>query len=252
MRVQLLITCLCDLFYPEVGESTVRLLRRLGVEVEFPPDQTCCGQPAFNSGYGDEARAVAQHLIEAFSAGERDAVPVVTPSGSCAAMIRHHYPRLFAGDAYWAARAAAFCERVYELSEFIVHRLGRRALEGRFAATVAWHCSCHMSRELGLREEPLQLLAGLDGLELVELPNVEECCGFGGTFSVKMSAISTAMADAKLDAVRATGAEVLAGADLGCLMHLGGRLRRRGLEVRVMHLAEILERATRAAGGEQR
>ncbi|PZN01437.1 MAG: Fe-S oxidoreductase [Bacillota bacterium] len=246
MRVALFITCLCDLFFPEVGESTLRLLRRLGVEVTFPAGQTCCGQPAYNTGYTAEARDVARNLIEVF---EREApgLPVVTPSGSCAAMIRHHYARLFAGDSEWAARAAAFAERVYELSEFIVHVLGRTDLGARYPAVATFHRSCHMARGLGLVEEPLALLRAVEGLELVDLPHPGECCGFGGTFAVKMAELSTAMVDAKVQAIEETGAQLLVGCDVGCLMHIGGRLRRLGRPVRVLHLAQLLDEATRPA-----
>ena len=246
MRAALFVTCLCDLFFPEVGESTVRLLRRLGVEVTFPAGQTCCGQPAYNTGYTAEARDVARALIEAFDR-EAPGLPVVAPSGSCAAMVRHHYPRLFAGDPEWSARAAAFAERVYELSEFIVHVLGRTDLGARYRGVATFHRSCHMARGLGLVEEPLALLRAVEGLDVVDLPHAGECCGFGGTFAVKMAGLSTAMVDAKVRAVEETGAELLVGCDLGCLMHIAGRLRRLGSPVRVLHLAQLLDEATRPA-----
>lgn len=247
VRVQLMITCLCDLFFPEIGESTVRVLRRLGVEVEFPQSQTCCGQPAYSTGYLDDARAVARHQIEAFEqhdGGEN--LPVVTPSGSCAAMVRCHYPRLFAGDPAWSRRAKDFAGRVYELSEFIVNVLGIHRIEGQFRASAVYHRSCHMSRGLGVVEEPLQLLRGLKGLELVDLPHAGDCCGFGGTFAVKMPAISAAMADAKLAAIQESDPQILVGADAGCLIHLAGRLRRQGLDVESLHIAQVLDRATAA------
>jgi len=251
VKVDLFVTCLCDLFYPEVGESVVRVLRRLGCDVRFPADQTCCGQPAFNSGYEREARAVARRLIEAFAGGEDEEVPVVAPSGSCAAMVRQYYPRLFAGEPGWEERARRFAGRVYELSEFIVRRLGCVDLGAgagaRLAATAVYHQSCHMSRGLGVVDEPLTLLRSIRGFEVVDLPHAEDCCGFGGTFAVKMPQISTAMADRKLDAVEETGAGILVGSDLGCLMHLGGRLRRRGRPVEVLHTAQVFDRAL---GGE--
>lgn len=240
-----MITCLCDLFYPEVGESTVRLLNRLGVEVDFPARQTCCGQPAYNSGYNADALAVARHQIEAFSGLGTETTPVVTPSGSCAAMIRHHYPRLFAGDEVWLRRARAFAGRVYELSEFIVKVLGRQRLDGRFPAVAVYHRSCHMSRGLGVIEEPVQLLQGLADFTLLDWSHSEDCCGFGGTFAVKMSPISTAMADEKLRWLQESKAQILVGADTGCLMHLGGRLRRQGIGIEVMHIAQVLDQATR-------
>jgi len=252
VKVDLFVTCLCDLFYPDVGEAVVRVLRRLGCRVGFPPDQTCCGQPAFNSGFTEQARAVARRLIEAFSAGEEEGTPIVAPSGSCAAMVRQHFPRLFAGDPRWEERALRFAGRVTELSEFIVGRLGVDDLGGRFGAgleaVAAYHRSCHMSRGLGVVEEPLRLLRSIRGLEVVDLPDAEDCCGFGGTFAVKMPAISTAMADRKLDAVAASGAALLVGSDLGCLMHLGGRLRRLGRPVQVMHTAQVFDRALGGGG----
>ncbi|HEX6989531.1 MAG TPA: (Fe-S)-binding protein [Bacillota bacterium] len=252
MKVDLFVTCLCDLFYPEVGEAVVRVLRRLGCEVRFPPEQTCCGQPAFNSGYEEEARAVARRLIEAFSAGEDAGVPVVAPSGSCAAMVRHHYPRLFAGDARWEERARRFAGRVFELSEFIVRRLGCGDLGAeagaRLEGSAVYHRSCHMSRGLGVVDEPLRLLRSIQGLEVADMPNAEDCCGFGGTFAVKMPDISVAMADRKVDAVEQAGAAMLVGSDLGCLMQIGGRLRRRGRPVEVLHTAQVFDRAM-AGGG---
>lgn len=243
MKVSLFITCLADTFYPNVGVSAVRLLRRLGVEVDFPAGQICCGQPAFNSGYQEEARAAAAQLIRAFRESER----VVAPSGSCAAMIRHHYPPLFRGHPLEdeANRFAAKCE---ELSQFIVDTLGIDDLGARFPGVATYHASCHMSRGLGVRDAPKRLLRNVQGLDLVDLPFEEECCGFGGTFAVKMAGLSTAMADEKLDHVAQTGARILVGSDMACLMHLGGRLERRGMAVRVLHLAELLEEATRPEG----
>jgi len=251
MKVSLFVTCLVDTFYPQVGVSAVRLLRRLGVEVDFPAGQTCCGQPAYNSGYADEARRAAAQLIRAFEQSEW----VVSPSGSCVAMIRHYYPELFRGHPL-EAEAQRFAARTYELSQFIVDVLGIEDLGGRFEGTATYHTSCHMTRGLGVREAPFRLLKNVRGLELVELPAADECCGFGGTFAVKMAGLSTAMADAKLDHVAQTGARYLVGADMACLMHLGGRLEKRGMPVKVMHLAELLEAATRhgaqAAGTDPR
>lgn len=228
------------MLYPQVGVSAVRLLRRLGVEVDFPQDQTCCGQPAFNSGYHDDARAGAIRLIRAF----RESDWVVGPSGSCVSMIRHYYPVLFEGHPM-RAEALAFAEKTYELSQFIVDVLGVTDLGGTFEGVATYHPSCHMTRGLGVKEAPIALLSNVRGLKLVDLPMAEECCGFGGTFAVKMSGLSTAMADDKLDNVAKTGARYLVGGDMACLMHLGGRLEKRGMPVRVMHLAELLEAATR-------
>lgn len=240
MRVSLFVTCLVDTFYPQVGASAVRLLRRLGVDVDFPSEQTCCGQPAYNSGYSADARAAAQRLIHAF----RDSQWVVGPSGSCVAMIRQYYPRLFAGHPF-EEQARQFAEKTYELSQFIVDVLGVTDLGGSFEGVATYHTSCHMTRGLGVKEAPLTLLRNVRGLDLVDLPLAEECCGFGGTFAVKMAGLSTAMADDKLDNVAKTQAQYLIGGDMACLMHLSGRLEKRGMPVKVMHWVELLEVATR-------
>lgn len=247
MRVSLFATCLVDMFAPDVGVSAVRLLRRLGCEVDFPPGQTCCGQPAWNSGHRAEAERIAACTVRAFA----DSEYVVAPSGSCAGMIREVYPTLFTGEPELQAEARALAARTYELSEFLVNVLKAdlRALGARFPATVAYHSSCHMTRELGVREEPLLLLDQIDGLERRELERADLCCGFGGTFSIKMPEVAVAMAEDKLADVAAAGAEYLVGADLACLMHLQGRLRRRGGAIRVLHLAQLLEQATRPGKG---
>lgn len=251
MKVDLFVTCLCDLFFPGAGEAAVRVLRRLGCRVGFPPDQICCGQPAYNGGYISDARPVAQHLIEAFAAGAAENIPVVAPSGSCAAMVRYHYPKLFSGDARWEQRAKAFAGRVYEFSEFIVHRLGctdiGAELGARLPGSAVYHRSCHMSRSIAVTEEPLRLLRSIRGLTVEEMDDAEDCCGFGGTFSTDMADISVAMADRKIDAVCAAGAPMLIGSDLGCLMQIGGRMSRRGMAAEVLHLAQVLDRATGGA-----
>jgi len=232
MRVSLFVTCLTDLFFPATGEAVVRLLRRLGVEVDFPAAQTCCGQPAWNSGHHPEARRLAEHFLATF----RDSEHIVTPSGSCAGMVRYYYPQLFAGDP--AVREVA--SRVYELSEFLVKVLGVRDVGARFPARAVYHSSCHMTRELGVREEPLELLRHVRGLELVDVPRPDLCCGFGGAFSVKLPEVSTAMADEKCGYLGAAQPDLLIGSDGGCLMQLGGRLDRLRLPIRTMHLAEVL------------
>ncbi len=240
MRVSLFITCLIDALYPQVGVSTVKLLRRLGVEVDFPEGQVCCGQPAFNSGYSDASREAAASLIRAFV----DAEYVVGPSGSCVSMIHHYYPALFAGHPL-EKEAKAFIGKTYELSQFIVEVLGKDDLNARFTGRATYHTSCHMTRGLGVVDPPIRLLKNVQGLELVDLPHREDCCGFGGTFAVKMADLSTAMADEKIDHVSQTRAQYLVGSDMACLMHLGGRAERRGESVKVLHLAELLEQATR-------
>ncbi|GGJ04822.1 Fe-S oxidoreductase [Alicyclobacillus cellulosilyticus] len=236
MRVALFITCLVDNLFPQVGESMVRLLHRLGVEVMLPAGQTCCGQPAFNSGYAEEARAVGATLLEAFAGADY----VVSPSGSCTGMVHHYFPELFRGDDRAARLADELIRKSYEFSQFVVRVLGVTDVGACFPHRVTYHPSCHGSRLLGVRDEPQQLLAKVRDIELVPLPYAEDCCGFGGTFAVKMGDISTAMVAEKAAHVAETGAEVLVGTDMGCLMNIGGRLAREGRPVQVMHLAELL------------
>ena len=236
-----MITCLGDALYPSVGESAVKVLRGLGVTVDFPAGQTCCGQPAFNSGYVDEARRSAKSFIDAFAGSEH----VVSVSGSCAAMVRHHYPGLFPpGPA--RRRAEALAARTFELSQFLVDVLGVDDLPVVYPAVATMHHSCHTMRLLGVKEGPERLLGMVDGLEYRPLPRARECCGFGGTFAVKMPAISGALVDRKVDHVLETGADVLVGLDMSCLMNIEGRLRRRGARVAVKHLAEVLAAGWRA------
>lgn len=237
MRVSLFVTCLVDSFFPEVGVSTVRLLRRFGVDVDFPEGQTCCGQPAFNAGYHPEARAVAETWLDAFLASDY----IVSPSGSCGGMIHHGYAELFADDPVRLAQVKELSEKTYEISQFLVDVLGVEDVGARFRAKATYHPSCHATRLLGVHDAPLRLLRHVRDLELVELPFAQECCGFGGTFSVKLGEVSTAIVSDKAQHVMDTGAEVLVGTDMGCLMNIGGRLRRLGSPVRVMHVAQLLE-----------
>jgi L-lactate dehydrogenase complex protein LldE len=234
VRVALLITCLGDVFFPEVGEATVRLLRRLGVDVEFPPGQTCCGQPHFNSGYLEEARLLARHTIRTFAGG----LPVVVPSGSCTAMIRE-YPELFREDPLWHDRAEELAARTHELSDFLVNVLRCEDVGARFPARLAYHMSCHL-RSLGQFTEPLRLLAHVRDLELVPLKHAEECCGFGGSFAVRFPLLSGAMGNDKINCLLQSGAEGVVATDAGCLMHLAGCLHRRGLALPTWHLAQVL------------
>lgn len=237
-RVAVFVTCLVDLLYPEVGEATVALLRETGIEVEFPESQTCCGQPPFNAGFVDEARRMAQPLLDALDGAEA----IVSPSGSCTAMVRSHYPGLFEGTRD-EGRARRTASRTFELSEFLVDELGIDSPGGRFDARVTYHDSCHGLRELGLATQGRQLLSGIEGLELVEMARPDTCCGFGGTFSLKLPEMATAMADDKLAQASATDADVLVAGDAGCLMHLAGRGSRSGSAPRPMHLAELLAKA---------
>ena len=228
-------TCLLDLFDPDAGLAGMKLLRREGLRVVFPQSQSCCGQPAFNSGHPEEARTVARAQIRAFP---RD-LPVVVPSGSCAGMIRTHYPDLFAGDPM-EAEAKALAARTFELTEFLVHAVQVRLHDTGAPQRVTWHSSCHALREMGVRDEPKQLLAQLANVSVIDLPRAWECCGFGGTFSVKVPEVSAAMAADKAAAVESTGADVLLSGDNGCLMNIGGTLEKRGSAIPVRHIASFL------------
>jgi L-lactate dehydrogenase complex protein LldE len=232
-----MVTCLADTFFPDVGVSTVKLLRRLGVSVDFPSAQTCCGQPHFNSGYSDLARSVARHTIATFAGSHL----VVTPSGSCAAMVKLEYPELFAGDLVWHGRAEDLARRTHELSDFLVNVLGVEDVGARFEARGTYHMACHL-RGLGITTEPERLLRKVRGLELLPLERADECCGFGGSFAVRYPAISGAMVRDKTQAITRSGAEVVIATDGGCLMNLGGCLHRQARPVRTMHLAEVLAR----------
>jgi L-lactate dehydrogenase complex protein LldE len=236
MKVSLFVTCLGDALFPDVGVATVRLLRRLGVEVAFPQSQTCCGQPHFNSGYHADARELAKHTIRAFANGQ----PVVAPSGSCAAMVKLEYPELLKGDVNWHHKAEDLARRTHELSEFLVNFLHVEDVGARFEGKVTYHMACHL-RGLGVRSEPEKLLRNVKGLEYVPLERTDECCGFGGSFSIRFPGISGAMVNDKAALIEKTGADVVVSTDAGCLMNIAGCLRRRGSRVRAMHLAELLE-----------
>jgi L-lactate dehydrogenase complex protein LldE len=240
VRASLMVTCLGDALFPRVGVAAVHVLEGLGVSLDFPAGQTCCGQPAFNSGYHDSARRSARAFLRAFCASEY----VVSISGSCAAMVRQHYPLLFAGQPE-EADARALAARTYEFSQFLVDVLRVDDLPSSGSGTVTLHHSCHTRRMLGVVEQPERLLSMVEGLKYVPLPRARDCCGFGGTFAVKMPAISEAMVDEKVDHVLATGAELLTGLDMSCLMNIEGRLRRRGAHVAVKHLAEVLAQGWR-------
>lgn len=239
MKVALFVTCLVDQFRPEVGVATVEVLRRAGCDVSFDPRQTCCGQPAFNSGYRDDARAVARTTIEALEGADR----VVLPSGSCTAMTRH-WPELFAEDDEWRQRAQGVADRCHELSAFLVRELGCTGLGTRYQGRVSWHDACHGLRELGLKHEPRALLSEVEGLELVEDEGAERCCGFGGTFSVKHPELSVAMLDRKLETLESAQVGAIVSSDVSCLMQIEGRLARRGSTIKALHLAELLAGAT--------
>jgi L-lactate dehydrogenase complex protein LldE len=239
MKVALFLTCIGDQLYPDVGRSVVRVLERHGCEVAFPAGQTCCGQPAWNTGYPGEARKVAQKLISAFA----DAECVVSPSGSCSGMIRHYYPLLFEKDPALRREAEDLADRVYEFSQFMVRILNVERLDASFPHKVTYHPSCHGARLLHIADEPVALLRAIPDLELVPLPRAEDCCGFGGTFAVKLAPISAAIVDEKIACVRETAAHYLAGTDLGCLMNIAGRMQVLGVPVEALHIAELVDRA---------
>jgi L-lactate dehydrogenase complex protein LldE len=238
MKVALMVTCINDAMFPETGRAVVTLLRRLGVEVDFPEAQTCCAQPMVNTGYLDEAVPVVRTFVEAFEGYDA----VVTPSGSCAGSARHQHGIVArrAGDPALTAGVATLSPRVHELSEFLVDVLGVTDVGAYFPHTVTYHPTCHSLRMLGVGDRPRRLLEAVRGLRLLELPRAEECCGFGGTFAVKNAETSVAMGSDKARRVRETGAEVLVAGDSSCLMHIGGLLSRQRAGVRVMHLAEVL------------
>ena len=243
IKVSLFVTCVVDQLYPEVGVSVVRLLRGLGVEVDFPRDQTCCGQPVYNSGFSKEAELLARRVLKSFGSPDSaiGSQYVVVPSGSCATMIRVFYPHLFRHDPELHQQANDLSGRVYEFSEFLVKVLGVSDVGASFQGKVTYHPSCHLLRELGVSQEPNSLLSNVKGAELVEMEQAETCCGFGGTFSVKYAHISEAMLDDKIDNVVKTGAGTVVACDMSCLMHIGGALSRRGIDVKPMHLAQFLE-----------
>lgn len=232
-KVQLFVTCLVDSLAPEVGRATVNTLEKTGCEVSFPLDQGCCGQPAFNVGLVDDAREMAAHTLDVLDVTDG---PVVIPSGSCAVMIAHHYEELFAGTdrEEQAGRVGA---RVRELTQYLVDDLDSEVAAGCDGCTVAYHYSCHGLRELGLDHQADRLL---DGLTRAVLEGDKECCGFGGLFSIEMPSVSIAIMDEKLDRIEASGADTIVGGDISCLVHLEGGLHRRGSEVRVAHIAELL------------
>lgn len=235
-RVGLLVTCLVDLIRPSIGFAAVKLLEQAGdCTVEVPP-QTCCGQPAFNSGDRASARTIAEQVIAAFEHCDY----IVAPSGSCAGQVRVHYPELFQGDPNWQPRADAFAAKTYELTQFLVDVLGLERVEARCDATATYHDSCSSLRECRVRDEPRKLLSSVVGLRLTEMAETETCCGFGGTFCVKFPDISDVMVTKKAANVTATGADLLLAGDLGCLMNIAGKLTREGKTIAVRHVAEVL------------
>jgi len=237
VKVSLFVTCLVDQMWSSVGTSCVEVLRRAGCEVEFDERQTCCGQPAFNTGYRDEARQVAKRFIEIFEESKADAI--VSPSGSCTAMV-HHFPELFVDEPDWRERARSVGSRAYELSSFLIRVLEVEDVGATWNGKLTWHDACHGLRDLNIKSEPRRLIRNVRGAEFVELENAESCCGFGGTFSVKYPEISVAILDQKIEAIERAGVDAVVSGDASCLMQIGGRLSRKGSQIRVMHLAELL------------
>jgi len=230
-------TCLGDVIRPEAAIATVRLLRRLGHQVDFPRAQTCCGQPMFNSGYAELARHQAKHTIEV---SEGDNV-IVVPSGSCAAMVKVEFPHLFEEDESWLTRAKNLAERTYELSDLLVNKLGVVDVGARFEGRVAYHYACHL-RLLEQQNEVRQLIENVEGTTYVDIERQDQCCGFGGSFAVRYGEISSAMVNDKVSCILASGADAVVSTDAGCLMNIGGPMHRQGDEVEVLHIAELLER----------
>jgi L-lactate dehydrogenase complex protein LldE len=234
-RVSLFVPCFVDQLQPEVAVDTVRVLRRIGCEVSYPQDQTCCGQPGFNTGYWNEARPCAERFLRVF----KDAETIVCPSGSCTTMVRNFYPELLASNSLHD-EAVAVGRRTFELTEFLVNVAGVTDVRATFPHTVTYHASCHGLRELKLHDEPLRLLRGVKGIKLVDMLRFDECCGFGGTFATKFESISVAMGVSKAESIAVTGAEFVTAIDPSCLMHIQGILGKRKDRARAIHVASIL------------
>ncbi|MBO0904168.1 (Fe-S)-binding protein [Jiella sonneratiae] len=234
--VALFVTCLVDLFRPTVGFAAIKLLEDAGCAVVVPANQTCCGQPAYNSGDREDTRAIARSVIETFEGYDY----IVAPSGSCGSTLKKHYPELFADEPEWYERATRFSAKVFELVSFLADVMGVESVEAQLSATVTYHDSCSGLRELGIREQPRRLLRSVAGLTLAELPEADVCCGFGGTFCVKYPDVSNAIVGKKAKNVATTGADMLLAGDLGCLMNMDGKLKRENVAVEVRHVAEVL------------
>jgi L-lactate dehydrogenase complex protein LldE len=235
-RVSLFVTCIVDQVFPQVGIAITQVLERLGYQVDFPKAQTCCGQPAFNSGYTEEARKIARHFLDVF----RDSETIIVPSGSCTSMISHHFADIFENDPQLLAEAQALEQRVFEFSRFLLEVAGVEDVGARFDGVVTYHDGCHALRELRIKAGPRKLLSKVRGLTLAEMTTAEECCGFGGTFSIKFPEVSGAMARTKIDSIQQTGASTIVSIDSSCLMQLQGVIDRAGLPIRTLHLAEVL------------
>jgi L-lactate dehydrogenase complex protein LldE len=235
-KVTLFVPCLVDRLYPEVGEAMVTLLKRLGVVMDCPTDQTCCGQPVFNAGFRKEAQLAAKRFIRLFQESEC----IVCPSGSCVHMVTHQYPELFKNEPVWREKAIRLGTKTFELTHYLVDVLGVVDVGASFQGKMTYHDSCHLLRGLGIMEQPRKLLRSIKAVDFIEMKNSDRCCGFGGSFAVKYPEISTAILEEKVDHIVETGAEVVVGGDMGCLMNIEGLLSRRKLPIKTMHIAQVL------------
>ncbi len=235
--VNLFVTCLVDTFYPQTAQSIIDIFSRLGIDVVIPQSQTCCGQPSYNAGMWDQARPVAEHTIKVF---EGVSGPVIIPSGSCAVMIKHGYPELFEQDPAWLKRARLLADRTFEFTEYLVDVLGVTDLGARWNGKLTYHASCHPNRHLGIDRQPRTLLANVKGADIISLPSDDECCGFGGVFSVKHPELSTEMVNRKLVSLDASGSPTLVVTEAGCRMNIAGALNRQKKSQRIVHIAEVL------------
>jgi len=235
-NVTLFVQCLVDGLYPEVAEAMVAIFNKLGISINCPPDQTCCGQPAFNAGYRKAARVAAKRFIEIFEESES----IVCPSGSCVSMVKNHYPELFEDSPQWFKRAVRVGRKTFEFSQYLVDVLKVEDVGARFEGRVTYHDSCHLLRGLKVADQPRRLIRNIKNAELIEMKDADRCCGFGGTFSVKYPVISTAMVDEKISNILASGADTVTGCDISCLMNIQGRLSRIGSPVRALHIAQLL------------
>ena len=240
-NVKLFVTCLVDQFRPQVAQSTLDILEHLGMKVDVVQTQTCCGQPAFNSGYRRDAQVIASKWLDEFDGDD----PIVSTSGSCGAMIRKYFADLFVDNVQKLEQCRRFAAKTYEFSEFLVNGLGISELNGTFNHSITYHKCCHSLRELGIDQQPLVLLSSLEGIKIIPLERSEVCCGFGGTFAVNMSKLSTAMLQEKITYILETGTNFLVAGDTGCIMHLEGGIKRLGYDINVLHTAEILDEAIR-------
>lgn len=238
IRASLFITCLIDILFPQVGESTVKILKNLGIEVDLPKDQTCCGQPGFNSGFQEDARSIAKRFLSIFN--QDDDRFIICPSGSCTSMIRVFYKELFKNNPQMLEITHKVSSRTYELSEFLVNVLKTEDVGASYRGKITYHDSCHLLRELRVKDEPRKLIRSVKGVEFIEMNLHDACCGFGGTFSVKFPDISASILDEKIENIVKSGADTVVSTDVGCLMQISGALSRRDIPIKTMHIAELL------------